>query len=295
MFKAAKFCLRLLRIIPMSVTVTPGVTPYVEPAKWKEHRFGLPPERWAELKGRSFLITGAGTGYGMAMSSALAAAGGTVFLCGRRKLQLQKSIESMRQLDIPTNNCHAVVCDVTDINGIKNLRDEIQRITPSLYGLVNSAALPPRGSLQTETLDYWDSLMRTNVTAPWLLTKELFPQMAAGRAVRVLFITSEAGWAFTHGVGPYNVSKAALNNLSASMAGEYATGYPGVDIQMNALDPSEARTEMNQGSPYSPFAVVSMALVLLSHPAGGPNGRFFHRDGRHLQFTYSAPYDKLLL
>jgi NAD(P)-dependent dehydrogenase (short-subunit alcohol dehydrogenase family) len=118
--------------------------------------------------------------------------------------------------------------------------------------------------------------------------------MKTGGAVRVLFITSEAGWAFTPGVGLYNVSKAALNNLAGSLAAEYEAAFPDIDIQMNSLAPGEARTEMNQHSTDSPYAVASMALILLSHPPNGPNGKFFHRDGRHLPFTYASAYDKTL-
>ena len=72
------------------------------------------------------------------------------------------------------------------------------------------------------------------------------------------------------GFGPYNVSKSAVNTLGASLAAECTLRYPDKDIQVNVLVPGEARTEMNQGSTESPYAVVSMVLVLLSHPPGGP-------------------------
>ena len=111
----------------------------------------------------------------------------------------------------------------------------------------------------------------------------------------MLFISSGAGWAFTPGVGPYNVSKAALNNLGASMAAECAAKHPGLDIQMNVLVPGEARTEMNQGSNESPYSIVCMALLLLSHPAGGPNGRFFHWDGGYCSFCNASEYEKPIL
>ena len=279
----------------MSITATHGVNQYADPERWKEHRYGLTPGRWAALTGKSFLVTGAGTGYGKAVATALASAGGRVFLSGRRMEKLLESIEDMKRLDVPTEECHAVRFDLTDLKQILAACEEIKSKCSALYGLVNNAAMPPKGSLITEEPEYWDALMRTNVTAPWFLTKEIFPHMISGGSSRVLFITSEAGWAFTSGVGPYNVSKAALNNLSASMANEYAETFRGTDIQMNALDPSEAKTEMNRNSPYSASAVVSMALMLLSHPQGGPNGRFFHRDGRHLKFAYAEPYEKELI
>lgn len=118
----------------------------------------------------------------------------------------------------------------------------------------------------------------------------MLPHMLRAAAPRVVFLTSEAGWASTSGFGHYNVSKAALNSLGASLAEECAARHPGADIQINVLDPGEARTEMNQSSSRSPFAAVPMTLLLLSHPPGGPNGRFFHADGRHLAFGHAAPY-----
>ena len=60
-------------------------------------------------------------------------------------------------------------------------------------------------------------------------------------------------------------------------------------------NPGEARSEMNQGSEVSPYTAVAMTLALLSHPRGGPNGRFFARDGRHLEFAYAKPWDRPLI
>ena len=68
-----------------------------------------------------------------------------------------------------------------------------------------------------------------------------------------------------------------------------------MDVQINVLVPGEARTEMNQGSNRSPYTIAGMVLLLLSHSPGGPNGHFFHADGRHLAFGYSPPYDRSLL
>jgi len=279
----------------MTIAVTPGVMQNVDPSKWKEHRYGLTPERWNRLQGKSFWITGAGTGYGRCMAVALAAVGASVFLTGRRRAKLLESLEEMKSLDVPTQHCHVVEADITDIEQIKRACSKVAGLCVSLYGLINNAAVPHKSSLQYESLEHWDLMMRTNVTAPWLLTREIFPHISKGDSLRVLCIPSEAGWAFTPGTGPYNVSKAALNNLAASMAEEYSTTFTDIDIQMNILSPGEARTEMNQGSPLSAYSVVSMALILLSHPDNGPNGKFFYRDGRHLQFTYAPPYGKLLM
>jgi NAD(P)-dependent dehydrogenase (short-subunit alcohol dehydrogenase family) len=272
----------------------------IDPAKWDEHLYGLTPERWARLRGRSYWITGAGTGYGRCIACALASAEAQVFLTGRRVEKLQESIEEIAALNISTDNCYTVEADLTNYDEVTQACERVKSLCSSLSGLVNNAAMPTepgsREPLQNGSLEYWNRMMATNVTAAWLLTRMMFPYMLLDGNVRVLFISSEAGWANdTPGNGMYKVSKAALNGLGRAAACEYAHTFPDKDIQMNVLVPGEARTEMNRGSARSPYAVVSMALVLLSHPEGGPNGRYFHCDGRHLNFGNAPPYDKPLI
>lgn len=141
----------------------------------------------------------------------------------------------------------------------------------------------------------WNALLATNVTGQWLVSKAALPLLARAQALRIVFMTSEAGWAATPGFGPYNVGKSALNSLGASFAAECAARYPQRDVQVNVLIPGEAHTEMNAASAESPYSVVCMALLLLSHPAGGPNGCFFHRDGRHFEFGHARAFPRPLL
>jgi len=277
---------------------TSGVLQRVDPAFWQDHRYGLTPERWQRLRNKSFWITGGGTGYGRSMAVALAAAGARVFITGKRRHKLNETLYEMSAFSIPTKDCHVIECDITQPSDIESACSKVISLSESLYGLVNNAALPTSGKnypLQDDSLDEWEIMLRTNVTGHWLLTREIFPHMHKGAEVRVLFVSSEAGWASTPGFGPYNITKAALNSLTASMAAEYSSRFPGLDLQINGLIPGEAKTEMNQGSNESPYSVVSMALMLLSHSKGGPNGRFFHRDGRHLSFAYSEPYGRNII
>lgn len=265
-----------------------------DPRRWREHRFGLSAQRWAGLAGLGFWITGAGTGYGRSLACALAAAGCRVVLTGRRPDKLEQSLAEMRACGIDSRDCRLLPCDLTQEEQILAACQQVREISPTLRGVVNNAALPSKpGSrfpLGQDPPEYWHRLMATNLTAPWLLTRSALPHMLATGGARVVFVSSEAGWAGTCGVGMYNVSKAALNSLGYSMAEEFAARYPRADIQINVLVPGEALTEMNQGSRESPYRLTTMALLLLSHPPGGPTGRFFHRDGRSLGFGYAQPY-----
>lgn len=279
-------------------TATPGIRQDVEPASWSSHRFGLPQVRWERLAGRAFWITGAGTGYGRCISLALAAAGARVFLSGRRAEKLQDTLREGLSLGIDVSRCIPLPIDITREPAILDAIDAIRRLSPDLYGVVHSAALSQSNTsaypLADLSLADWTALFETNVTGGWLVSRAALGLMN-GQGFRALFLSSEAGWASTPGYGPYNITKSALNALGASLAAECAVRYPGEDVQFNVLDPGEARTEMNQESTKSPYAVVSMALTLLSHPPGGPTGHFFHRDGRHLAFAYSREYPEALL
>lgn len=263
------------------------------PELWREHRFGLSRPRWASLSGRAFWVTGAGTGYGRAIAVALALAGATVYISGRRA---EKLAECVREAEALANRQLALVplpLDVTDAEALRKAAALVRASSPQLHGVVHSAGLPQPGQphpLLEMDLGQWEALQGTNVTACWLLTREAADMLVASHGGRVLFLGSEAGWASSVGHGPYNVSKAALNSLAASMAAEFALRHPEADMQLNVLVPGEARTEMNQGSSTSPFSIVSMALLLLSCGRGGPNGKIFHRDGRHMTFAYNTAF-----
>jgi NAD(P)-dependent dehydrogenase (short-subunit alcohol dehydrogenase family) len=229
----------------------------------------------------------------------LAAAGAQAFITGRRIAKLEETKAEGRALGIDVELCHPVVADITSEAELAGAIASIARHTGQLSGLINSAALPQpdtgRYPLSELSCERWIELMQTNVTAQWLTAKAALPLLTSGEETRVLFLSSEAGWADTPGFGPYNISKSAVNTLGVSFAAECKARFPEKDIQINVLIPGEARTEMNQGSEISPYSVASMILTLLSHPRGGPNGHFFHRDGRHLAFGYSSAYMKDLL
>ena len=270
-----------------------------DPTGWREHRFGLPLERWHALDNRAVWITGAGTGFGQSLAVALAAAGCRLFLTGRRQAKLEETLEIITGFGIAANRCLLVPADLTAADDLMAAVAMVRRRCRHLYGLINNAALPQPWhgvqALQHTDPTEWAALLATNLTAPWRLTREILPLMTRGPALRLLFISSEAGWAFTPGFGPYNVTKAALNTLAGSFAAEIAASTPACDSQVNTIIPGEARTEMNQGANDSPYTVVPLALALLSHPSGGPTGRFFHRDGRSFPFCYAPAYNRKLL
>ena len=264
------------------------------PELWRQHKFGLPGKYWSRLNGNRFWVTGAGTGYGRAVACGLAATGAEVVLSGRREVKLQETVEEMRYYGIDPGSAICLPFDLSSEKEIDKACSELKKKDFYLDGIIHSAGLPSkpgyRFPLTDNSSDDWAQIMNVNVRGPWLLSRIALGSLFKSEIVRILLFTSEAGWAGTTGVGLYNVSKAALNGLGQSMALEFADKFPNKVIQVNVLSPGEACSEMNQGSDVSPFTVVSMVLLLMSQVGNGPNGCFFHRDGRHLRCGHAKPF-----
>jgi NAD(P)-dependent dehydrogenase (short-subunit alcohol dehydrogenase family) len=254
------------------------------------HGFGLPRERRDLLATRRMWVTGAGTGFGRAVSIALGLLGASVVLTGRREHKLRETIDAAVAAGAAGDRFEALPFDLTDAAAYPQATATLVRLR--IHGVIHCAAVAqqsqqPPPLLDTESLPL---LLRSNVEAAWRAARAAVQAAIGGDVVRVVLFSSEAGWHFTAGFGPYNVSKAALNNLGGSLAAEVAARYPSCDVQINVLNPGEARSEMNQGSLRSPCTSLPMILALVSHQAGGPNGRFFHADGRHLGFAAAEPW-----
>ncbi len=256
-------------------------------------RFGLDAGAWGELKGRLFWVTGAGSGIGRALCLALAAAGAGLVLTGRRPDKLAETEHLIRVLGFAPALCLRVPADLTESADIARASARVLAEGGPIHGLISNAAIASLHGphpLLDAPVEAWHRMMATNVTASFLLARAVLPAMLAAGSGRILMIGSEAGWAARFPLGDYNVSKAALNSLTANLASEVADAHPGADVQINLLVPGEVRSEMNTGSTTSPLAVCPMALALLAQPHGGPSGRLFHRDGRSLGFGYIEPY-----
>ncbi len=164
--------------------------------------------------------------------------------------------------------------DVTDAADIARLAGELERVDV----LVNNAAIlyDTRNRAATVDLNVVREAMETNLYGAWALCQALLPQLRRSGHGRIVNVSSGAGSLATMGGGTpaYQVSKAALNAFTRTLAGELR----GDGILVNAVCPGWVATDMGgpAGRPVEEGAASVVWAALL--PDGGPTGGFF-RDG----------------
>ncbi|MEU5877499.1 SDR family oxidoreductase [Spirillospora sp. NPDC047279] len=191
------------------------------------------------LEGTAALVTGGGSGIGLACARRLAADGAAVTLCGRTEERLASAA---KEIDAPVEVRH-VVADVTDEQQIAAAVAYAAGPAP-LRAVVHSAggstSIGPIGALDT---DAWRATLELNATGTMLTLKHAAAAMARTGGGSFVAISSIASSNTHRWFGAYGVSKAAVDHLVALAADELG----GAGIRVNGIRPGLVRTELVAG------------------------------------------------
>lgn len=208
----------------------------------------------------SILVTGAGSGIGLAIADALLAQGFTVWAGARREAHLALLAE---------RGARPLKLDVRDAAQVQAAADAVAASGLPLAGLVHNAGVGGIGVLQSwSDVDFLD-LFQTNIFGVHRLTRALLPQLlhATPTPGRIVCIGSQGG-SITHPFyGPYTMSKHALEAYAHCLRQELAPhgvavsivqpGAVATDIGANGQDSNAARLR----STPEPFAALAQAAL----------------------------------
>jgi NAD(P)-dependent dehydrogenase (short-subunit alcohol dehydrogenase family) len=179
--------------------------------------------------GKRAVVTGGGRGIGAAISAALAQAGANVTILGRDAARLQAHASTLK-------NVKAIACDITDEMAVRNTFAEIG----SVDILVNNAGQSHVAPTHKTELKDWERILRINVTATFLCSREVLPRMLERGSGRIINIASTAGLKGYTRLSAYCASKHALIGFTRALALETATK----GITVNAVCPTYTETDM---------------------------------------------------
>lgn len=185
------------------------------------------------LKDRVALVTGGNRGIGLATARLLAQEGAKVMLFARDHAKGESEADS-----IP--NARFVRGDVTKAQDCQRAVEETVRNFGGLDVLVNCAGIIYRNrTVEATTEDEWDATFDVNVKGTFLMCKYAMPALRE-RKGSIVNLSSYVGLVGFRGASAYAASKAAIVNLTRSMALDHARE----GVRVNAVCPGSVDTEM---------------------------------------------------
>jgi len=244
-----------------------------------------------DLTGRMALITGSTRGIGFALAQGLAEAGAAVIINSRQQDAVTQAVSKLQALGL---NARGAVFDVADPAGVDAAFEGFDRDGLAIDILINNAGIQHRQPMLDLTLDDWNRVINTNLTAAFVVGRAAARRMVnrgnGGKIINIGSLTSEAGRAT---VAPYTVAKGGIKMLSKAMAAEWAQ----FNIQANSIGPGYILTDMNEALINNPSfdawvkssnpaqrwgrpeELVGTAIFLASGASSYVNGQIIYVDG----------------
>ena len=185
-----------------------------------------------------FLITGAASGFGRALSEAALNRGHRVIATARKPEELQPLC------DLHPESVRAVPLDVTDPASIRQGVLEAHKAWGRLDVVINNAGLGLLGALEEAGDEQITRCLQTNLLGPIHLIRAVLPILRAQRSGHIINMAAIAGFYNELGFGVYGAAKAALESLSESMHAELAP----LGIKVTVVIPGPFRTSFIQRS-----------------------------------------------
>jgi len=189
------------------------------------------------LKGRTAIVTGAGSGIGRASAGLFANEGAFVALVDRDTAGLAETIAIIRDAK---GDGSAHVGDVGDAEFATAAVAEIVARHGRLDVLVTAAGFSCGGTVLTTDHADWDAVFRTNVGGTWLWSRAAVPQMQRQGKGSIITLASQLAIAGGRGNSAYIAAKGAIISLTRTMAVDFATD----GIRVNAIAPGAIDTPL---------------------------------------------------
>jgi len=189
------------------------------------------------MKDKIILITGANRGIGHNILKKISNNGYTVIGTSRSESGLENISNTLEN-----TNGEGMIMDVTNQESIDQAVSNIKEKYGVIYGLVNNAGITQDNLLMRMTEKEWSSVIDTNLTSLYRVTKSVVKDMMKARIGRIINIGSIVGLMGNAGQSNYSATKAGLLGFTKSLARELSSR----NINVNSVSPGFIETDMTK-------------------------------------------------
>ena len=236
------------------------------------------------VEGKVMLVTGGGSGIGRATALKLAQEGATVMIADYVQEGGERTVKMIKDSG---GTASFIPADVSLAAQVEAMVAKTVQTYGRIDGAFNNAGIEGRMATTVETTEEnFDRTIAINLKGVWLCMKYEIPQMLKQGGGSIVNTASISGVNADYGLGPYNIIKAAVINMTRSTAIDYArkgircnAGCPGSTATpgfMRTLRPQSFKEQFEKNLPIGRFAqpgeIANMMLFLASDESSYVSG-----------------------
>lgn len=212
-----------------------------------------------DLTGKTALVTGAKRGLGLGISVGLAEAGANII--GVSATQESEGSHVQRLVEEAGRTFVGRACDFSQRQETYDLVEWLASTNRTVDILINNAGTIRRTPVAEHRDGDWDHVLEVNLSAPFVLSRELAKPMLERSQGKIVFIASLLSFQGGIAVPGYTSAKSAIAGLTKALANEWA----GLGVNVNAIAPGYMATDNTQALQDDPIRSKS---ILERIPAG---------------------------
>jgi 2-deoxy-D-gluconate 3-dehydrogenase len=193
-----------------------------------------------DLSGRLAVVTGCRRGIGLAMAEALAAAGADII--GISAAMEDDGGEAAARITAHGRSFTPIRADLSDRSVVREVADRLREHSPAVDILVNNAGTIRRAPAAEHTDEDWDHVLEVNLSAQFVLAREVGRSMLDRGSGRIVFTASMLSFQGGVTVPGYAAAKSGIAGLTRALANEWAAR----GVNVNAIAPGYIATDNTQ-------------------------------------------------
>ena len=190
---------------------------------------------YPDLKDKTVLITGGGSGIGATFVEAFAKQGSRVAFIDIQEDASQELANKITSEDFPPV---FINCDLTDIVALKKSVKQIEHDFGAVRVLINNAANDQRHEPEDVTHEYWEERLKLNLNHHFFASQAVQPEMAKAGGGSIINMGSISWHMALEFMPAYTTAKAAIEGLTVSLARSYGKHH----IRVNCIVPGQVWT-----------------------------------------------------